>query len=279
MPDSTVSISSGHWKAEIAPACGANPVCVQYDGQDILIPQTAAAGDPFLIGSPLLLPANRTAGGRFTFQGAAYTLPVNDSFHCANLHGSLCRQCFQVTGRSPDGVSLRFENRGAVYPFAFTICVRYCISENSFVSEYTIENPAAVPMPLTFGLHTTFRDAGWFRVPLAACQEKDCRHIPTGRYIPLSPQERSYCDGICPTGIPISGFYLAAGDTAQIGRRIRYRAEGFDHWILYNGGGAGGFLCVEPQLGGVNALNDEENCPIIPPGGVLRLKTQLSVCE
>lgn len=275
----TIPLVSGRWTAEIAPDRGANPIRVQYGGEDILIPWTAEDENPFLIGSPLLLPANRTAGGRFSFHGTEYTLPISDSFHCANLHGSLYLHRFQVTEQSPSCVGLHFENQGEIFPFAFVIRVRYHIEDSSFVSEYVIENPADTPMPFTFALHTTFRDAGWFQVPLAACQEKDCRHIPTGRYIPLSPRERGCCECARSTGVPFSGYFRAAGDTARIGPHIRYHVEGFDHWVLYNGCGTGGFLCVEPQLGAVNALNDEQNCPILPPKGHIFLKTRISICK
>ena len=159
----TIPLVSGRWTAEIAPDRGANPIRVQFGGADILIPWTAEAENPFLIGSPLLLPANRTAGGRFSFRGTEYTLPISDSFHCANLHGSLYLQRFQVTEQSPSCVGLHLENQGEIFPFAFVIRVRYHIEDSSFVSEYVIENPADTPMPFTFALHTTFRTQAGFR--------------------------------------------------------------------------------------------------------------------
>ena len=130
-------------------------------------------------------------------------------------------------------------------------------------------------MPVTFALHTTFEEPKWFRVPLAACQERDARNLPTGRFVPLSAQELAYTTGSPSRGRVISGYYRSAGDTAQIGPHFRYQAFGFDHWILFNGGGTSGLLCVEPQLGAVNALNDPENCPIISGKSSLNLQTRL----
>lgn len=37
----TIPLVSGRWTAEIAPDRGANPIRVQYGGEDILIPWTA----------------------------------------------------------------------------------------------------------------------------------------------------------------------------------------------------------------------------------------------
>ena len=273
----SVAIQSQGWQAKIAPAYGGNPISLQYHGQDILVPWSEDVRDPFLCGAPLLLPANRTAGGKFTFHGREYTLPVNDGFRCANLHGDLYHQTFRVTEQQEDRVTLCYENTGEIFPFPFRIRVTYQVGQGGFLSAYTIENPSGDPIPLSFGLHTTFREPDWFSVPLDSCQEKDSRHIPTGRYVPLNAQEQHYCTGSKSRGVAISGFYRAAGDTASIGENIRYQATGFDHWILYNGGGNGDFLCVEPQLGGVNALNNPDYCPAIPGKGALHLETRITL--
>ena len=275
----TVAIRSHGWQAQIAPAYGANPVSLQYHGQDILVPWSEDIRDPFLIGAPLLLPANRTAGGKFVFGGKEYTLPVNDGFRCANLHGDLYHQTFRVTERQEDQLTLCYENTGDIFPFPFRIRVTYQVGQRGFLSAYTIENPSEDPMPLSFGLHTTFREPDWFSVPLDSCQEKDSRHIPTGRYIPLNAQEQLYRTGSKSCGMAISGFYRSAGNTAYIGKDIRYQVTGFDHWILYNGGGSGGYLCVEPQLGGVNSLNDRNHCPLIPGKGAVHLETLIALSD
>lgn len=273
----TVTIQANGWQADIAPAYGANPVSLKYLGKNILVPWSEEVKDPFLAGSPLLMPANRTAGGRFCFDGTEYCLPVNDSFSNAHLHGRLYCRKFEITRLETDFVSLDYVNHGEIYPFPFRIAVTYRAGEQGFTAEYTIENLSGSPMPLTFGLHTTFAEPEWFSVPLEACQEKDSRHIPTGRYIPLNSQEQRYCTGSPSREVVISGFYLASGNTARIGSDVYYEATGFDHWVLYNGRGEGGFLCIEPQLGGVNALNDPLHCPVIPGNDTLRVKTRIFI--
>lgn len=271
----TATIQAHGWRAEIAPAYGANPIRLQYLGREILVPWTEEITDPFLAGAPLLMPANRTAGGRFCFDGKEYRLPINDSFSNAHLHGRLYCQQFQITRLEDDCMTLVYENQGEIYPFPFRICVTYRAEESGFTAQYAIENLSERPMPLTFGLHTTFPEPETFRVPLASCQEKDAHHIPTGRYIPLNLQEQRYCTGSASRNVVISGFYLAAGNTARIGQDLYYEVSGFDHWVLYNGKGEKGFLCIEPQLGGVNALNDIRNCPVLAANETLHLKTRI----
>lgn len=273
--DSMLTIASHRWEVQIDPAHGANLACARYRGRDVLCPRSAGRDNPYLAGAPLLLPANRTAGGRFSFAGKTYALPVNEPSSGAHLHGELHRQCFRVRRREVNCVQFEYENVGTIYPFPFLIQVAYRVDDNCLYAGYRIYNPSDAAMPVTFALHTTFEEPEWFRVPLAACQERDARNLPTGRLVPLSAQELSYTTGSPSRGRVISGYYRSAGDTAQIGPHFRYQAFGFDHWILFNGGGTSGLLCVEPQLGAVNALNDPENCPTISGKSSLSLQTRL----
>lgn len=274
MSKEVLLLKAGDWQAGVDPDYGANLVFLRYAGRDVLRPLTQGNTDPFLVGAPLLLPANRTAGGRFAFAGKTYQLPVNEERSGAHLHGQLYHAPFSVVCASDEEAVLWYENQGECYPFPFAITVHYRLEEMGLTSVYHIQNTGKTPMPLTFGLHTTFQEPERFRVPLASCQEKDARHIPTGRYVPLSPRETAYTQGSPSREIPISGYYRAGGNVAQIGG-FTYEATGFDHWVLYNGGGQGGFLCVEPQLGAVDGLNRQSGCPVISPGAHLALKTRL----
>ena len=104
----TLLLCCNGWEARIAPAYGANLLSLRYNGQDILRPWSEEITDPYVIGAPLLFPANRTAGGRFFFQNKAYTLPVNDSFGNSHLHGLLFRQTFRVETAEPDRICLSY---------------------------------------------------------------------------------------------------------------------------------------------------------------------------
>lgn len=275
MSDSLVFLRRGHWSATIDPAGGANVISLRHGGIPVLQEPRANNLDPFLVGAPLLLPANRTANARFSFGGREYRLPANEA-NGAHLHGLIHDAPFTVDAATESSAVLSLENRGEFYPFPFRLTVTYQLMEEGLSSRYTLTNTGSTPMPFTFGLHTTFREPDSFRVPLLDRQEKDSCHIPTGRHVPLDPQEQRYVTGSPSRGLPISGFYRAAGDTAEIGTGYRYQVTGFDHWILYNGGGRGGFLCIEPQLGGVNALNQPENCPRLLPGESCTLRTRLT---
>ena len=65
-------IESGGWRAEVSPTIGGNIVSLTYCKKDIYAPlkeEKQLEENPFIYGSPILLPANRTAGGKFCFDG------------------------------------------------------------------------------------------------------------------------------------------------------------------------------------------------------------------
>ncbi len=266
----TIESPNKRWRAEISARLGANITKLQFDNQDVLAPldsEKQLEENPFIIGSPMLLPANRTHKGEFAFQGKNYKLPVNDALNVSHLHGFLYCQNFNILQTTPTKVVLCYENNGEIYPFKFKITVEYTLSDNGLKQSYFIENTDTVDMPFTFALHTTFKEPESFSVPIDFCQEKDEVHIPTGRYIKLNAQEKIYAMASESKGLVISGYYHSCGNVARIGDFKYVVSDNFDHWILYNGAGKSGILCVEPQCGSVNGLNVEDGFKILKPNG------------
>lgn len=258
------------WHAEISACRGANIVNLRYNGENVLNPLESEKQweeNPFVQGSPLLFPANRTAGAKFSFGGAEYSLPVTDKKNNLNLHGLLYAKIFSVVKAKSDRIVLQYENSGGIYPFDFLITAEYKLQNSGLKQVFTIENRSKTDMPYTFALHTSFAEPYYFSVPISLAQEKNDRHIPTGRYIPLTDCEALYASGLDPRGIPISGYYKANGKTAIIGNYSYTVSEAFDHFVLYNAGGNSGYLCVEPQVGAVNGLNIPGGHRVISVGG------------
>ena len=257
------------WYAEVSADYGANVTKLQYEGEDVFIPLKSKAQlceNPFTVGSPLLFPANRTAGGRFVFNDREYHLTITDKKNKLNLHGLLyCRE-FSVSKYEDKSITLQYENTGEIYPFPFIITARYTLFNCGLEQKFTLKNTGETDMPYTFALHTTFCEPENFCVPIFLAQEKDSKHIPTGRYLPLDQQELEYVSGFKPHGIPISGYYKANGNAAVVGDYLYSVCDGFDHFVLYNGGGKSGYLCVEPQVGAVNGLNIPGGCRILSGG-------------
>lgn len=278
----TYEIKSGRWKAQVAPLLGANVIKLECDGQAVFKPlesQKQLEASPYIQGAPLLLPANRTAEGRFSFEGRDYTLEITEPATGANLHGLLHRQAFAVIESREDKIVLFYKNGSEIYPFPFEITATYSFEEDKFLQRFDIKNTGEGNMPLTFALHTSFVEPESFSVPIDACQTKNEKHIPVGGYFPLNAQEKRYVTGSASKDVAVSGYYRACGREAKVGDFIYRASEKFDHWILFNGSGKKGLLCVEPQCGAVNGLNTENGKTVLEAGQVLSLWTELEKAD
>ena len=120
-------------------------------------------------------------------------------------------------------------------------------------------------MPYTLGFHATFAEPESFSAPVEKCCEMDTRALPTGKYLPLSDLQMQYKSGFRPDGSQIRGIFTACGGRVQLGRFTMEVSDQFDHWVLFNGSGKEGYLCIEPQCGAVNGLNSEKH-RILQPG-------------
>lgn len=273
-----ITLKKGAWNAVICPRLGANVTELRYEGVDVLRPlddEEKLKKSKFLFGAPLLMPANRTVDGRFTFEGKEYLMPINEPATGCNLHGKVLFEAFDTVECTADRITLRLTDRECrAYPFPFSLTVSYALDEG-LVSTYEVENIGDGNMPLTFALHTTFREPDGFSVPIDLCQEKDERHIPTGRYTELTDLQRSFRDGSASKGVFITGYFHSCGSTAKIGKFSYRVSEGFDHWILFNGKGEAGLLCVEPQSGKVNGLNISDGHMVLAPGEKVLFKTEI----
>ena len=151
------------------------------------------------------------------------------------------------------------------------MCIRdsyYTISESGLLVKIDIRNDGAEPMPLAMGFHTTFTEPDRFSVPLGKRWERDKRYLPTGRLMELNGKEKQITQGCRPDGAPLTGYFTAAGHRVVIGDYQMETSGQFDQWVLFNGGGGQGYLCVEPQIGAVNGLNLPDGCRRLESGRI-----------
>lgn len=253
-----IELEAGLWKAKVLPSCGANLAELFYDNRMILRPPADLAQlrqSPYLYGNPFLLPPNRTRDGRFTFEGRVYELPINEEANHNHIHGQMHDAEFSVEDSTQRELWCRYENKGERYPFPFTVVFHYELSENGLLLEIRVRNDGEGRMPLLIGFHTTFAEPETFAVPVGKRWERDERFLPTGELIELGEREKRIRNGRYGSGEPLSGYYTAKGHRARVGEFFMETSEKFGQWVLFNGGGKDGYLCVEPQSGPVNGLN------------------------
>lgn len=260
-----IILKNGPWYAEIDPNCGANVVRFDWNGEKVLR-RPEESVDAYQFGMPILIPANRTENGCFSFEGKTYQLPVNEPQTPAQLHGLVHDRRFTVESASDRQALLSYCSTPDIYPFPFRLTVHYRLEADGIHVSHRLENIGQSNMPYTFCLHTTFQEPAFCKVPLGLEQAHNARYIPTGAYTPLKAQDLLVASGTAPHGKTISGFYRSAGQEAQIGPYRYIVSSNYDHWVLYNAGGYADILCVEPQCGGVNGLNQPNNHRVLAPG-------------
>ncbi len=264
-----IVLKSGPWVAGICPRLGANLIYLLYNSKNVLRPlvdESQIDINPYLQGSPILLPANRTYEGKFSFEGENYTLPLNEPRTNAHLHGLVHRQPFAVVDKTENSVTMRFVNtNGLVYPFDFELTATYTISDEGLAQKFEIKNTGKKNMPYTFCLHTTFAmPYGNFTFPIKERQEA-VNDIPTGRYIPLTEEEKRFVEGRQGKDAVMCGYYSACGHVVTVDDFIYTVSDNFDHWITWNAFGKEDYVCLEPQAGKVNGLNIPDGHRVIAP--------------
>lgn len=264
----SIVIKSGKWEAGVCPRLGANVIYLRYDGRDVLRPlsyEEQIEKNPYIQGAPILLPANRTYLGKFTFEGVDYELPITEPRTNSHLHGLVHRAPFELISANEDTVVMKLTNNGEIYPFAFEMTVTYTVDVEGFSQSYEITNTGNKNMPYTFCLHSTFMQPESFVMPVKCRQEHNEIDIPTGRFVPLTEQEERYNTGSPSKGIYVVGYFVSAGNTAKIDDILYTVSDNFDHWITYNARGLTDFICIEPQAGLVNGLNIDGGCRVLAP--------------
>ncbi|MBQ4150269.1 MAG: aldose 1-epimerase [Clostridia bacterium] len=270
----TLRSPDGAYEVKIQPQRGAN--CLRFEH----IPSGISAlrtYDPeaveeldnaFLYGTPLLFPPNRIKGGKFTYEGREYSLPINEEATECFLHGTLHETPFEVVSQSESSVICRFEATDSTpyltYPHAFTLLVKYELCEKGLKQTVSITNNSDLTMPVGLAFHTTFAmpfinggDVKSIRMTLPVGEEYDrdmSDFSMTWETVNDADFHARLTSGnVIPAEQFISrhfsrpqGAALRLTDTKS-GYSVVYDADdSFKYWMVYNGGDER-FLCVEPQ--------------------------------
>jgi len=149
--------------------------------------------------SAWLLPfPNRIGGGKFTFGGQAYALPLNYPHEGHAIHGLLHDQPFQRTGtsvtRDSASVTLTHAYRGSRKGFPFYFDAKICYKLNNgtgLTCTAEVVNAGDGPMPLGIGWHPYLTlgkpiNGLRLRIPGARKVVVGPDMIPTGAVTPFS---------------------------------------------------------------------------------------------
>lgn len=269
----TLRSPDGAYEARILPARGANCLSLCHIPSKIsalrtYAPETFELDNPFLYGTPLLFPPNRIKGGKFTYEGREYSLPVNEENTGCFLHGTLHETPFAVVEATENSILCRYAATAdapyLTYPHAFTLTVGYDLTNDGLTQTISVTNDSDLTMPVGLAFHTTFKmpfvEGGKvenIRMTLPVGEEYDrdmSDYTMTWELIEDKDFHTALANGkICPAEHTISrhfsrpsGAALRLTDT-ESGYSVVYNADdNFKYWMVFNGGDKS-LLCVEPQ--------------------------------
>lgn len=216
----------------------------------------------YLFGNPLLFPPNRIRGGKFTFDGRAYELPVNEPSTGCFIHGDLMNCAFDCEVVSDNEIVFRYTAKSGEYmnfPHDFTIERHYVLNDGGLTEYTTIYNDGRQKMPVMLAYHTTFRldfcRTDDLRLQVAVSDEflRDDKFLPTGETANGRPRDIELCNGdYNPLSGQLSAFYKAEGNSIKLFNQIDLSGieyefdEHFGYRMLYRGKNDC-FAALEPQ--------------------------------
>jgi aldose 1-epimerase len=138
-------------------------------------------------GQPLMPWPNRIDGGRYSFAGEAYQLPV-DEFPLSNaIHGLTRWSSWSPRDVRPNTVTMAFSLRPRPeYPFALDLQLTYTLSADGLSVRMAATNVGSKVLPFGAGFHPYFSvgtpliDGAKLRVPSGQMVMTNARQVPTG---------------------------------------------------------------------------------------------------
>lgn len=284
------SLKAGDYSALVVPSLGANVISLTYEDRrsgrqlDILrTPKHAQdlLDNPYAYGIPVLFPANRIAGGEFTYDGITYRFPQNYP-NGVHIHGVLHNYEWSVTECRADQngaeVVLRASTEDphlrACFPIDLIFQLECVLTDQGLLQRFTLKNNSDVTMPFGLAYHTAFKvpfvEGGRaedvrLSLPLdGLCLDDPVNRLPSGEIGPLTDLADAFTapGGAFPLQKQLDALYRArsGGSEAVLrdlktGREIVYKADRRDkYWIVWNGQ-LTDFVAVEPQTWLSNAVH------------------------
>jgi len=287
-----VSIASGGWTAEIAPAGGAI-VSLALRGAPILRPTadaTRRAGEVrHMACYPLVPYANRIGQGRFGFGGVEHQLAANFAGSPHTLHGVGWRRAWRIEACDDHACSLALEHRPlgdgpATWPFAFDARQRFALDADGLTVTISVTNAGDTDAPAGVGLHGFFPRRAGQKLAFASrgALLNGADMLPSGR---VSGGDWDFSAGQVVGGAALDNDFYGWDGVAEMaadeGPRVIMRASAaFGVLRVYTPEGAD-FFAAEPVSHRADAINhpgDPDGAmTVLAPGTVLEGEVRFMV--
>ena len=273
-------IAAGPYRATLAEV-GANLAGLWHDGSPVTVDAPPDGLPPKSTGAVLLPWPNRIAGGRYSFDGVDYQLPLTEPAKLNASHGLV--RFVRWTASQQDGSSVTLAHDlvpQTGYPFELRLQVSYqVLAADGLRVRATVTNTGRSAAPFGAGFHPYLDLAGHeldtveLLVPAATVFDTDERQIPVGRH----PVEDTPFD--LRTGRPLGSLRLDHGFADLSGSAAVLRTE--QRAVELSWDAAFGYLqvftppfitpgrnavAIEPMSCPANAFNSGEGLVRLEPG-------------
>lgn len=259
-----MQLKAGPCVLTLAPDVGGSVAAFTYEGRNILRPLPDGAADPLQsAGFPLFPFSGRVDHGRFSFEGADYTLPPNFLPEPHAIHGQAWQAPWVIEEESEASATLSYHHAGDIWPWPYCAEQKFTLREAGFVLDLALTNLGQTPMPAGIGWHPYFPKKD-------ATLQADVTHIwrSGADMIPAKPEALGTDDLTQPRQVEelaLDNNFTAGPGGATItwpdGIGVQMRAEGMAHLVIYTPPSED-FFCVEPVTHAPNAVNSALPAPI-----------------
>jgi aldose 1-epimerase len=228
---------------------------------------------------------NRTAGGRWSWQGTTYQLALNEPVPGNAIHGLLRYTFYEVVERATGTITLAARVAPQPgWPVPLATQVRYAVSADGLSVTHTVSNVGAAAVPFGVGAHPYIR-AGATATDDCTLQLAATTSLPLQGGLPSGPARPAEGDTDFRNGRPLKGVTLddafggcvpAAGDEF-VRHRLLGPHGGIEVWAEPAFGwvqvftpsdhpGRGRAVAVEPMTCPPDALNSGTGLITLQPG-------------
>jgi aldose 1-epimerase len=286
-------LADGEWQAVVSDF-GASLRQLRHSGKACLWGYSGGPAKKGGQGDVLIPFPGRIVQGRYSFEGKAHQLKLNDKDGPNAIHGFLRLLPWKVVSQTSK--SARFSrtirpDEFEGYPFSITVEMEYSVSaSNGLRCAFVIANEGVGDAPVGAGFHPYLIagpeaagiDTSEARIPADSFVEFGTDLLPTGRVLPVERTEWDYREwkpiastrfNHCYTRLKRGADGLARAGLRLAGREVIVWMDGsFDYLVVYSGDSipaphARRGLAIEPMTCATDAFNHPDwGLRVLKPG-------------
>ncbi len=259
-------IEANGYEACIA-SVGATLRTLSHRGKDLVVPFAADEERPAMRGALLAPWPNRTADGRYEFDGVAHRLAINEPARNTASHGLVADLDFEMRQRRTHEIVLGATlEPSAGYPWRLDVEVSFSLSAAGLEHRITVGNDSPTAAPVGLGVHP-YLLAGAAR---ADAIDEWSLELPADEVMLVTP-DRFLPDGVVEVGAHDGGSFdfrtrrrIGATVLNNGWTSLRRDSDGVAHVVLVDSVGSGVEMTLDRAYGWVQIYTSDEvddDCP------------------